>query len=266
VYVGDLEDTHALITSGPVLSDFSPSILHSDNLRDLDGCWETRNLVDKESELPALRFNALRALKQLSRLAPKPGRILDFGCGGGFFLAEAAAQGWEAHGLEPLAGHATYARAKYHLDIKADVLGDDTFPPNFFDAITAFQVFEHLTQPVQTLSQLVRCLRPGGIILIEVPNIDTWSVKLLKNKHRHFVQDHLFFFSAKTLTNMASKCGLEPVEISHPTRRMTVRHLAGYLSRIIGTQTAAYVPFGQVIVPASLHDIVAILARKPIDN
>jgi len=264
VYVGSLQDTQAIITSGPVTSNLAPDILHSGNLQDLDGCWELATLAEKESELPALRRNARRALDRLTCLTDKLGRLLDFGCGGGFFLAEAAKQGWKTVGLEPLAGHAVYARAKFHLNIVTDVLHDDTFPPNFFDVITAFQVFEHLLSPVHDLSLLASCLKPGGLILIEVPNIDTWGVKLLKSKHRHFVRDHLYFFSAKTLDKLVKICGLEPLETYYPVHWMTPRHLIRYFCTIVGIHLSQMPKlFGSLIIPMSLHDIVAILAQKP---
>ena len=266
VYVGRLEDTHALIISGPVTSDCPPTILCSDKMQDLDGCWEMEPIAEKESELPVVRLNAQQMLKELSRLVPRPGRILDLGCASGFFLAEAAALGWEAYGLEPLAGHAVYARAKFHLNITTDVLHDDTFPPDFFDAITAFQVFEHLPYPVQDLLRLVRCLKANGAILIEVPRIDHWTVKLLESRHRHFVQDHLFFFSVETLSAMATQCGLKLLRTFFPVRRMTIRHIIRCLCRILElNQVPVPSPLGDVVVPVYLRDVIAIVAQKPAD-
>ncbi len=63
-------------------------------------------------------------------------------------------------------------------------------------------------------------------MLIEVPHIETLWVKLLR-KHRHFVPDHLFFYSARTLSRLMEMCGLEVLDAYYPTRRMTLRHLSG---------------------------------------
>ncbi len=272
VYVSPREDAHALICDGPVLSQLPPATLRSSDTSALAGCWELQLLAAKETESVALQHNAALALDQIARHLSPPGRLLDFGCGGGFFLREAAARGWETFGLEPLAGHALYARSVSGATVVADTLRENTFPPEFFDVVTSFQVFEHLPDPSAELGKLKRILKPGGLLLIEVPNIKTWSVSLLGKHHRHFVPDHLYFFSPDTLTNLIVKHDLEPVAIYFPKRYMTLRHLlAGWGSRTLGPQIGGALGrmikrlrLERSIVPVGLGDIVALIARKPV--
>ena len=172
VYISPVEDKHAIIETGH--AGMRPELLTTDNLDDLGDCWELALLPDKEKEWPALRINALDALSRIERFARPPGRLLDFGCGWGFFLGVAQERGWEAYGLEPMPGQAVHARAKFGAAVVADVLCEDTFPAGTFDVVTAFQVFEHVPNPADVLKKLKPALRPGGVILIEVPNIDTW--------------------------------------------------------------------------------------------
>lgn len=269
VYVSPVEDDRALIDEGPVGGSVDARLLTSSDLKDLAGSWELALLPSKEREWPALRINAVKALEHIERYVDPRRRILDFGCGWGFFLSGAKERGWEPYGLEPLSGSAIYACAQFGATVVADVLREDTFPAEHFDAITAFQVFEHLPDPADALQKLRRFLRPGGVIFIEVPNIDTWSMRLFGKRHRHFVQDHLNFFSRATLSELLRRHGFEVIEAHRPTRHMTLRHLvvdwgAKFLpSRLAaGVQRAVGNRLNRVI-PLNFGDILAVIAVKP---
>ena len=128
--------------------------------------------------------------------------------------------------------------------------------------MTAFQVFEHLPDPVGALRLLAQSLVPGGVVLIEVPNIETLAVRLLRGRHRHFVPDHLTFFSARTLTALLKCAGLEVRQIYHPTRWMSLHHLfSRYLTRI--GPAAAQGLLARMIVPVNIRDIIAVIGWKP---
>lgn len=275
VYVAALEDTKSLIFDGPVLYDqIDDAILTGSDLDAVADSWEFHQLPEKQAEWPALRRNAQDALHRLNKHihgAVAGRELLDFGSGWGFFLAVAQELGWNAHGLEPLPASALYARATYGLNIVTDTLRPDSFPPESFDVITAFQVFEHLPFPGQDLRHLHAMLRPGGLMLIEVPNIDTWSVRLLRARHRHFVPDHLNFFSAETLGRLLTATGFVVVEHYFPTRRMSVRHLVNqWGGRFLpqrATQSlrsaAQKAGLWEKTVAVNLGDIVAVIAQKP---
>ena len=271
VYVGEIQHGGALVEA-PVLAGERSDILQSCDLKDLAGSWELRQLPAKEAEWPALRLNARYALTRIAAQVPPPGRLLDFGCGWGFFLGAAAEVGWTPFGLEPLPGHAIYARAHFGATVTTDVLHANSFPPETFDAITAFQVFEHLPDPAGDLARLFRMAKPGAAILIEVPNIETLAARLLGPRHRHFNPDHLTFFSARTLALLFEKCGFEVVETYYPTRNLTVGHLSNYWAqRYLPRQAANRLRklvtlrhWDSHIVRINLHDIVALVGRKPI--
>ncbi len=269
VYVFPIEQDGAIIR-GPVVPQGRTDLLTGCNLEALAGCWELRYLPEREAEWPAIRRNAENALRRLERHRPPPGRLLDLGCGWGHFLTVAREHGWEPYGVEPLAGHALYARARTGATVVTDVLREDTFPPAFFDAVTAFQVFEHLPDPAGDLERLHRMLKPGGVILIEVPNIATWSVHLLRQHHRHFVPDHLTFFSPRTLAALLQRKGFRVLECYRPTRWMTLRHLLldwvgrplpDRLRRSLG-QRLRKSGLERRIVPVNGGDIIAVMGQK----
>lgn len=274
VYVSPRRRCQALILDGPVLGDQPAHLRWSRNLGDIESSWELPLLRNREAEYAALRLNSEDVLSRLSRLIGKAGRLLDFGCGGGFFLGTAKELGWEAYGLEPLAGHAVYARARFGVRVVTDTLRENSFPMAFFDAITALQVFEHLPDPLGDLQKLTQFLKPGGAILIEVPNVETWSVQLFGARHRHFVQDHLYFYSPKTLAKMLVECDLEVMHVYYPSRRMTVRHLLvdwggrswpSWLARLVAGAVRQAGGLDKII-SVNVGDIVAIIGKKRADH
>ena len=275
VYIACIEDDHALIFDGPVVCGQSdPSILTSCNLEDAREAWEFQFLPDREAEWPALRENAIDALQHIETWINKPlheRSILDFGSGWGFFLAVAKERNWKTYGLEPLPGSAVYARAKFGLDIITNTLREGLFPPESFDAITSFQVFEHLPFPERDIQSLYKVLRPGGILLIEVPNFETWTMPIMKGRHRHFTQDHLNFFSQRTLGEFFGKNGLQVVDQYHPTRRMSIHHMfKGWILKSLPASTAGTVlnllqrtRICKQTIKINIGDIITVIARKP---
>lgn len=269
VLVAKVDDGRSIIDEQRA-ANIEERLRESCDLGELADCWEVSELPSKLAEDSALRANAQDALSHIERYTSPPGRLLDFGCGWGFFLDAAREKGWEIHGLEPLPGHALYTRGKVGANVITDILRDDTFPDDYFDVITAFQVFEHLPDPAGDLARLSCALRPGGIMLVEVPNIDTWGIRLLGKRHRHFVPDHLNFFSAETLGRLFIAGGLEVVESYYPTRLMSV----GYLITIWGgrtlpkravtglTSTLKPTRWWPRIVRLNLGDIVTVIGRK----
>ncbi len=246
-------------------------MLISSDLGDLTGCWERSAIEEDEAELSAKVVNAHRALDRIEQLMSHKGTMLDLGCFCGTFLHVAAERGWRSYGIEPLVGPAIYARGEFGLNVITDTLRDDSFPPEFFDVVTAFQVFEHLPDPLGELTKIRRILKPGGLVVVEVPNIDTVWVRLLGKYHRHFVPDHIYFFSPQTLEALLAKAGFTVMQIQAWPRTLSLRKVARWTGRVGG------VPFGKVVATAvrclhlqnsmitvDLGDVICAFARKSV--
>jgi ubiquinone/menaquinone biosynthesis C-methylase UbiE len=133
------------------------------------------------------------------------GRFLDVGCGAGSFLALMKYFNMDCHGVEPGKFDENFAR-KNNLKIKNCTLLEANFPDNYFDVITLNHVFEHVSGPTETLRELHRILKPGGTLILAVPQSDCIAYKIFG---RYWVQldipRHLFTFSKKTIKEYAKK-------------------------------------------------------------
>ncbi|MEN6355770.1 MAG: class I SAM-dependent methyltransferase [Armatimonadota bacterium] len=224
------------------------------------------------SEEYAKRKNAQSALQRISCTISPPGRLLDIGCFCGVFLDVAGQAGWTCQGVEPLLGPSIYARSHYGLNVVTNTLSEDTFEQGSFDVITSFQVFEHLVDPVRELRIINSLLKPGGIVVIEVPNLSVFAAKLFRGYHRHFVKDHLNFFNRRTLEKALEDSGFLPVDLWYPSRLMTAEHLLGWLRRLTGNAGSAShdenlsrEPRASGFIKLNFRDIIAVVARKNID-
>ena len=272
VYISRIEDSHALIFDGPV-GQPEPKILTSSDITEVSDSWEFKLLPNKQLEQTALRLDAIDTLHRIGYHLENPYNrrtILDFGSGWGFFLSFAKEHGWTTFGLEPLPASAVYARATFGLNIKTDTLRDNSYPPDFFDVITSFQVFEHLPFPKKDIQHLYNMLKQNGLLLIEVPNIKTWSVRMMKSRHRHFVQDHINFFSIDTLSQVLVDNGFKIIDQYHPKRRMSVRYLTKiwfkrYLPAFIGEalqNSLQSTSLWQKNIGLTIGDIISVIGRK----
>ncbi|HQI70584.1 MAG TPA: class I SAM-dependent methyltransferase [Bacteroidales bacterium] len=151
-------------------------------------------------------FRRRRAGKLVSMM-PEHARILDIGCGNGDFLCYVRSYGdYELYGIERDENAAKRAMNKNSIHLKTTALMEGDFQENFFDAITLFHVFEHLTEPRQTLEIISKILKPGGILVISFPNINSYQAMLFKGKWFHLDPPrHLLFFKPKDFIRLLTK-------------------------------------------------------------
>ena len=139
---------------------------------------------------------------------PEGKRLLDVGCGGGYFLRICAKLGATVQGLEPNAIAAAQARQQ-GFPVFNGML-DDFDSVDRFDFITANQVLEHVPDPVSTLAKMKSLLAPGGMIWLAVPNGDcVWARKLGWRWDGADLPFHLLQFGPRSLTMAAERAGLK---------------------------------------------------------
>lgn len=147
-----------------------------------------------------------RYARRLRRLEPYRGRgrLLEIGANVGGFLSCARRHGWRGVGVEPVEACAEYARRTHDLDVRSGTLEELSFTGEVFDAIYANAVFEHLVSPSTVLSTAVELLRPGGAVLIDTVNYDSYTFRFLEADWK--LVDPRMHFCLYTPTTLRKLC------------------------------------------------------------
>lgn len=111
-------------------------------------------------------------LEAINKHSNGKGRMLEIGFGNASFLKLAHDNGWEVHGTDMGESLVRYASEDLKLpNIKLGSIEELSYPENFFDVVTGFNFIEHVPNPRNTLEEIRRILRPGGVIALMCPNI-----------------------------------------------------------------------------------------------
>jgi SAM-dependent methyltransferase len=178
-------------------------------------------------------------------------RILDVGCGRGYFLHRAAARGFEAWGRE-LSPHAVrFARERLGLaNVTQGRIEDAVYPRGYFHAITLWDVIEHLPDPASVLSTSANLLAEDGVLFVQTPNIAFHLpyahakralavLPRLRRPGKHLLEarHHLVQFSRDTLARMLARSGFREI-VFHVLP--PIESVAGSRSRSLAAAKRAY--------------------------
>ena len=173
--------------------------------------------------------NQVEALKK--HLGIDNARVLDIGCGGGLFLSLLRREGAHVIGIELNDSRAQYATTKHNLEIHKQPIESDFWQKryeNYFDAVTLWDVIEHVNFPLQTLQSAVQVLKPGGLLLIDTPCRDSFyhqvgelTYRLTGGRFPTFLNamysSHLFghkqIFSIREMKDLFESVGLDVIEL-----------------------------------------------------
>lgn len=152
-----------------------------------------------------------RYKRQAAYLEGEGGRLLDIGTARGDFLAVMAELGWDVEGIEPFED----AGNPFDLTIHHERFpGGNRLESDSYDVITAWAVFEHLHDPASAFRECARILRPGGVLIAQVPNLRSIYSRWAKQED---VPRHLYFFNERTLREFGQMARLELSNVWHTT-------------------------------------------------
>jgi SAM-dependent methyltransferase len=151
-----------------------------------------------------------------------PGRMLDVGCGHGLLLDEARQRGWDVAGLEISDASRAHATETLGLEVRAATLDElDPATDGSYQAIVLSDVLEHLDDPVAALAQIALLLAPGGVACVVTPDPSSLTAKLAGSRWWGYLRSHTYLVPRKTLRDLLSAAGLEPVEEKQLRRSFT---------------------------------------------
>ena len=158
------------------------------------------------------------ALPRMEALLGRRGRLLDVGCGYGAFLTRASAEGWTAEGLDISEIAARRARETSGRPVHTTRIEEWNGTEGAFDAVTMWCLLEHVSSPRAVLAAAARLLRPGGLVVVRVPNTDFYrcvspvlSVLGKRTSLLWGAPDHVFGFSPKTIRRYLRETGFARV-------------------------------------------------------
>jgi SAM-dependent methyltransferase len=170
------------------------------------------NTRDRLSERDRFLANVSHEVQFLRGLTP--GRMLDIGCGLGFLLS-AMDNRWERHGVE------LSAFAARHAQNYGDIFVGDVFqaryPNEHFDVIVMHHVIEHIPDPVATIREVLRILKPGGHLVLGTPDFDSGCARLFGNNYR-LLHDptHVSLFSNDSMHRFLRDHGFTIDRVDYP--------------------------------------------------
>lgn len=162
------------------------------------------------AEIYAINDQRLYYLKKLKI----KGSLLDIGCGSGLFLKTAGDYGFNAEGIDVSQTALTFAKESFKLKVSDEKIEDLIANNKKYDFVTLWHVLEHFTNPKEELTKIKNLLNPGGILLIEVPNLNSLKFKFSKNKWKggNHPLYHRTFFTSDSLKKTLKLAGFNKTE------------------------------------------------------
>jgi SAM-dependent methyltransferase len=164
--------------------------------------WQWKQ--NQTTDLLNLRYKLqmLGIIRNIKKLVPQKGKILDWGAGDGSLVRLLKEAGFTCWGID------TYSAGPNDTNLINTTIEDIPLPNNFFDAITCFHVLEHINDPFTSLTKAFSLLKAGGILVVEVPNIDSGGFQIFKKKWCHLdLPVHLNHFNPAVMTRLCSMAG-----------------------------------------------------------
>jgi 2-polyprenyl-3-methyl-5-hydroxy-6-metoxy-1,4-benzoquinol methylase len=178
---------------------------------------------------------------------PKHPKVLEVGCGNGFFLKALHDRGIRGvYGVEPGREMVAAADPAIRKNITVDIFKKNQFPKHSFDVVCCFHTLDHLTDPALFAKESATILKPGGFVLVVVHDTQGLSVKLFGERSPIFDIEHIYLFSKKTISQLFETHGFETVSAAN----LVNTYPLSYWLRMAGVPKAVKY-FGQRVLDAT---------------
>jgi SAM-dependent methyltransferase len=230
-----------------------------------------------EGRLNALRYDGhsdhpLEVAGMLHSFMPSHVRVLDVGCGtGSATLIANRDRGNTVISVEPDVRRAEVARSR-GLTVHIGYLDETFLAANApFDVVMASDVLEHTARPEELLKLMTRALKADGIVLVSVPNVAHWSVRLNLLLGRFDYEPmgimdatHLRWFTSKSIAALFERCGLQLIEMRQTAGVELPVYGRGFLRRF--TRSKRYAIRGLTKALPLLFGVQHVLKARPSQN
>jgi 2-polyprenyl-3-methyl-5-hydroxy-6-metoxy-1,4-benzoquinol methylase len=161
------------------------------------------------SQIDARERTFAHSLAEIEHAVGAPGTMLDIGTAAGAFVAAANARGWKAEGCEPNRWLAQWGASHYGITIRQGSVFEQEYPERSFDVVTLWDVIEHTLNPREMLEHCHRLLKPGGVLVVNYPDIGSTVARALGRRWLFLTSVHLYYFDRTTITRMLATTGFK---------------------------------------------------------
>ncbi len=229
---------------------------------------------DYAADQPNILKTAQRRLRLIARYKSSPGRLLDVGCALGFFMEAARENGWDVTGIDVSHYATTVAQKRLGADVFCGEVKDAGLAAEAFDAVTLWDVVEHMADPLEQLRECHRVLKDDGLLALCTPDIGSRVAQVTGARWMGFklADEHLYYFSRDTIQKMLDKAGFDTLRTFHIGKYVTLqffaRRLALYLPSLSVVLSSLFrlSGLGRLSLYVNPHDIVCVVARKRTSN
>jgi len=230
----------------------------------LDGYAEACDPVYLDDE-PARRKTFRRGLNRLRRRC-NGGRLLDVGAAVGLLLVEARDLGFDVHGIEPSRWAAAEAAHRFDLEVTVGDLESAPLPRASYDVVTMVDVIEHLIDPFHALHRVAELVRPGGLLHVVTPDLESIAAKLFGSRWWGFEPWHLWYFTRRSLEAALAEAGFDVIDWRGYRRTFSTGY---WLRKLVGLAPFPFDPMYRLArattvdrLPVTLdlrdtHDVIA---------
>lgn len=211
-----------------------------------------------------------KRLKNLEMYAGtgKGRRLLDVGAYIGVFVEVAQTNGWNAIGVEPSHWAVEIANST-NIPVIEGTLNARELEGEQFDAITLWDVIEHLDDPSAELSKIYSMLKPGGFVAVHTMDIGSLVAKVMGSRWPWLMDMHIHYFGRKTLVKMLENNGFELIWIGAQSRYLSLGYITSRIegiSRPVGRIFSSLIRklgAGETTIPINFGDLMTAFARRP---
>jgi len=227
-----------------------------------------KGYADYHSLADAMQHTNFKRLKWLVRRLGDPGhtpRLLDVGCGPGYFVQAASDVDLEASGVEVSEYAVRFAREELGQDVRRGEARAADLGSGPYELVTMWDVIEHLPDPAGALRDVAAVTAPGGLVALSTGDVSSMVARVSGARwHLYTFPEHLWFFTPASLRRLMERAGLEVVETRYEVCWYPVSYLVERVGAMFGRRCCGewLGMVGRVPVPVSLFDIVTVVGRK----
>lgn len=178
--------------------------------QELEDCYGAYGRNDFLSPVTIKRYHEI-----LDNFEPfrKTNRLIDVGCGIGYFLEEAKKRGWDVYGTEYTDQAMDICNGK-GIKMSKGKLDPTHYELGAFDIVTSFEVLEHINNPIEEVKSFYKILRSGGLLYFTTPNFNAFERYYLKESYNVVCYpEHLSYYTKRTMNRLLSDNGFEKKDL-----------------------------------------------------